>query len=474
VPARSPQSRNAQRSLRRRLARAGAWPVAVLSMGLLAVGAVAQDAENPTIVVRPGGRLAHRVAVQRFALEPAAAPVVPGAPVADLTPERVVAFRESLQEGLLFTPSVATLPDAAFLRPVESRRVHEGSRDDCPDWRASGADALVEGVMDSDGSLVRVRLAVWDTARCVRLFARSYARPLATLPALARRIADEAVGAITGRRGAASTEIAFVSDRSGHREVMVMEANGENARPATRADSVKAFPDWYPGGEGILYTAFVTGRQPGLYVTARSRERRAGAILSSILPGTPKYRGVFGPEGEQLAFVTSVDGAAELYVVERSGRGLRRLTFSPSIEISPAWSPDGRHIAFVSDRSGSPQIYVMDADGTDKRRITFEGSYNTNPSWSPDGRWIAYQSRLQGQFDIWLIDPSGEVNFPLVEHPRSDESPSWAPDSRRIVFSSTRRGLADLYLLDVGGSRLERLTRSAGDNIAPDWGPYPQ
>ena len=445
----------------------------VALIGFAVPVAHAQDV-NPTIVVRPGERLSHRVAVQRFLLDQPAVAPGPEVPAARLDPPGVERFRESLAEGLAFTPAVSTLPDAAFLRPVETERLHGASRDDCPDWRQSGADAVVEGVIRPDGSLVEVEVAVWDAARCLRLLREKYARPQSSLPLLARRIADDVVGAITGKRGAASTEIAFISTRTGQREVMVMQANGENARAATRANSVKAFPTWFPGGEGILYTAYVTGLQPGLYVTARSRSLRAGSILGSVLPGQPKYRGVFHPSGDRLALVSSEDGAAEIFVVERSGGGLERLTFSPSIEISPVWSPDGKQIAFVSDRSGSPQIYVMNADGTNKRRLTFEGSYNTNPAWSPDGRWIAYQTRLQGQFDIWLIDPSGEVNFPLVEHPRTDEAPSWSPDSRRIAFSSTRRGRADLYLVDVGGPRLERLTRGAGDNIYPSWGPYPR
>lgn len=435
----------------------------VVTIALLLAGTAAAQTPNPMIEVRPGGLTAYRVALQRFGDEG------PGA--ASLAPERL---REALRAGLEFTPSIVTLPDAAFLGPVETARLHGARRTDCADWRAGGADILVEGVLEERDGRVRVRIGVWDVARCVRLLSERYRRPTATMPRYARRIADDIVGAITGTRGASATEIAFISTRTGGRQVALMDADGSNLRLATRGRSIKAFPAWLPGGTGLLYTAYVTGQQPGLYVAARSRAVRAGALLPDVLAGQPRYRGAFDPQGGSLAIVSSIGGAAELFRVSRDGHKVKRLTFSPSIEVSPSWSPDGEQIAFVSDRSGSPQIFVMNADGTNKRRLTFQGGYNSNPAWSPDGSWIAYQTRIGAQFDIWLIDPTGEVSFPIVEHPRSDESPSWSPDGRRLIFSSTRRGRADLYRVDRSGENLTRLTRDGGENTYPTWGPYPE
>ena len=53
------------------------------------------------------------------------------------------------------------------------------------------------------------------------------------MPWYTRKIADDIVGAITGTRGAAATEIAFISTRRGPREVALMNADGSNTRPAT-------------------------------------------------------------------------------------------------------------------------------------------------------------------------------------------------------------------------------------------------
>ena len=418
-------------------------------------------AQDPAIVITPGEGRAFRAAVQTFS--DFALPADAG---------RAAELRRLIGAGLEFSGVLLPLPDAAFLGPRQSGELGDGKRYDCADWTQSGADALVEGQIHREGQQLSVDFQVWDTARCMRVGKGRIARPPTELTRLGKLIADDVVKAFTGTPGVAGTEIAYISDRTGSREIWVMDADGERQRAATRGQSIKQFPDWTPDGGAILYTSYPQRMGiPGLFLTSRG-EYRPGPILAGVLSGMPKYRGVFAPGGQHVAIVSSIDGAAELFSVDRSGRDLRRLTNSSSIDIAPAWSPDGKQIAFVSDRTGSPQIYVMANDGSGLRRITFNGTYNTSPAWSPDGRWIAYESRVGAQFDIWLIDPEGEVNLPIVSHARSDEWPTWSPDSRKIAFSSTRRGRADIYVVDSNGDNPRRLTNGQGENLQPAWGPF--
>lgn len=428
---------------------------------LNAVSAEAQEGD-PAIVITPGDGRAFRAAVQQF---------VDTAIPAD--PNRAPELRRIIAAGLEFTGVLLPLADDAFLGDKMTTAFGAERRDDCQDWQQSGADALVEGQIRREGQSLVVDFQVWDTARCVRVGKGTLTRPPADMIRLGKLLSDDVVKAFTGVPGVAGTEIAFVSDRTGAREIWVMDADGERVRAATNGKSLKVFPDWTPDGGAILYTSYPPKRGlPGLYLTSRG-EYRPGPILSRVLPELPKYRGVFSPDGKNLAIVTSFDGAAELFRVDRTGRDLVRLTKSSAIDISPAWSPDGQQIAFVSDRSGGPQVYIMNNDGSELRRITFNGSYNTSPAWSPDGRWIAYESRVGSQFDIWLIDPSGEVNLPIVTHDRTDEAPTWSPDSRKIAFSSARRGTKpSIYVVDANGENLRRLTQSSGEDLQPSWGPF--
>lgn len=434
--------------------------LALLGLALGAASAAAQD--RPSVVIDPGQAQSYGVAVQRFADDPAAS-----------NPRRIDALRDGIVRGLEFSSVFRTIDLKAFLGPTTS-----GSLDAdglaCSDWSSIGADALVEGALRVEAAQLAVEFRAWDTTRCTKLLRKRYTQPLTSeIGPLARRIADDIVAAFVGVRGVSATEIAFVSTRSGNQEINVMNADGSNARAATANKSINTFPSWSPSGESILYTSYRFGNRPLLFVSTRGRGK-PGRVLSRIGERMGIYRGVFAPNGPQLAIVMSQGDASEIFTVGLDGRNLRRLTNNRVIDVSPTWSPDASRIAFVSDRSGSPQVYVMNADGSDQKRLTFQGSYNSNPAWSPDGRWIAYETRLEGQFDIWLIDPTGASNVPLVSHPRNDEGPTWAPNARKLAFSSTRRGRADIYVVDLSGDNLLRLTENAGNNTNPAWGPFPR
>lgn len=432
---------------------------AALGLALLAAPTAAQD--RPAIVVTDPSARTYRIAVQRFA----SGPLEGGAEIAQ-------SLREAVESGLVFSGLFEPVQSEAFLGPTTSPPLDRGDPLVCPNWRQIGADALLQGELTSEGGALRAEFRVRDVQRgCESLLRKRYRAERDDLARAGKAIADDVVEAFTGTPGVADTEIAFISDASGNREVYVMDADGGNVRRATRSGSINSFPDWTPGGDGIVYTSYRYRNRPHLFVLSRGGDS-PGRILHS-LDGSAIYRGVFHPsDGGRLAVVRSVEGAAEIFSVGRNGEDPERLTKHPALDVGPSWSPDGERIAFVSDRTGSPQIYVMDADGGEVRRLTYDGSYNTSPAWSPDGKWIAYEARAEHQFDVWLIDPSGEVNVPLVTHPRSDESPSWAPDGRKLVFSSTRRGRSDLYVIDVNGENLRRVTRGPGEKTNPAWGPH--
>lgn len=420
------------------------------------------QSQRSVVEISPGRAKAFRVAVQRFR---------------DLaTPTRALRaddLRGVIGEALDFTGVLLPLDHAAYLGADNSAPLENRGRTDCNDWTQSGADALVEGEIRSRGGVLEIEFAVWDTTRCVRLVRKTVVRVRSEAVRLARSVADQIVEAFTGTPGCAATEIALISNRSGYREVYVMDSDGRNVRAATDSRAIKSFPSWLPDADGILYTSYTKSGHSDLYLTSRGAVR-AGRLFPGVLPGLSKFRGVFTPGGEHLAVVASHVGQTEIYTINRSSGRLRRLTRSEAIEVGPSWSPDGQQLAFVSDRSGSPQVYTMNKDGGNLKRITFNGNYNTSPAWSPDGKWIAYETRVEGQFDIWLVDPTGTTAVPLITNPRSDETPSWSPDSRKIAFTSTRRGTADIYVVDRNGENLQQLTRRQGDNLSPAWGPFPR
>ncbi|HKY04099.1 MAG TPA: S9 family peptidase [Blastocatellia bacterium] len=78
-----------------------------------------------------------------------------------------------------------------------------------------------------------------------------------------------------------------------------------------------------------------------------------------------------------------------IWMMNSDGTGARRLTEAKGGS-SPAWSPDGRWIAYVSSTDGSANLYLMPSAGGPVRRLTNISTGVSDPLWSPDGKSIAF------------------------------------------------------------------------------------
>ena len=82
------------------------------------------------------------------------------------------------------------------------------------------------------------------------------------------------------------------------------------------------------------------------------------------------------PDGKWVAYVVATPdmqanhSMSNIWVVPANGGEERQLTRSGS-DSRPRWSPDGKQIAFLSSRDGATQIYVMSVFGGEASRVTF-------------------------------------------------------------------------------------------------------
>ena len=94
-------------------------------------------------------------------------------------------------------------------------------------------------------------------------------------------------------------------------------------------------------------------------------------LLTAVRVSAPRL----SPDGALVAYVrTSTDPSSlkrnsDIWVVPADGSGAPKLLVGgEKTENTPRWAPDGRHIAFISTRDGAPQVYVADADGSHIRQ----------------------------------------------------------------------------------------------------------
>ena len=175
----------------------------------------------------------------------------------------------------------------------------------------------------------------------------------------------------------------------------------------------------------------------------------------------------WSPDGTRIAFTSNRDGNPELYVMNRDGSGVRRLTTHPAIDTTPTWSPTGLQIAFTSDRSGSPAIYVVGNDGLNLRRISTD-SYCDRPTWSPAPfNELAFVCG-NGRYDIKIYDfAEGQIRQ-ITFGEGSNESPAYSPNGRHLAFTSTRAGRVEVFTMGRDGKNVKQVTRD-GNNYTPAW-----
>ena len=91
----------------------------------------------------------------------------------------------------------------------------------------------------------------------------------------------------------------------------------------------------------------------------------------------------------------------------------------------PAWSPDGSKLAFWSNRDGNPEIYVVNRDGTGMRRLTNHPENDSTPTWSPTGNQIAFTSNRSGNLEVYSMNPDGSGVRNVTQNPARDFVPDW-------------------------------------------------
>jgi len=287
---------------------------------------------------------------------------------------------------------------------------------------------------------------------------------------IAHKFADEIIFRLGGGiPGIAESKIYFVSNRSGTKEIWVMDYDGANQHALTHLGSISLSPRISPDGSRLAFSSVVkSGWEIMMYSFDLNR------MVSFPHFGGMNLSPSWSADGSKLALSSSRNGYPNIFVMDASGGNSHRLTSGQGPDVSPTWNrKTGAQIAFVSGRTGLPQIYTMEADGTNVQRLTDQG-YAVSPAWSPNGQFLAfswmrkYGPGAPGAQDIYIMDIVSKQWVQLTHDGGRNDSPAWSPDGRHIVFQSSRSGSEQLWTMLADGSNQHQLT-SSGRNTQPNW-----
>ncbi|MCG6917971.1 MAG: Tol-Pal system beta propeller repeat protein TolB [Deltaproteobacteria bacterium] len=371
-----------------------------------------------------------------------------------------------LSNALSFSGIFQVLNPAVFLQDPDKMGI-EKEEIKFSEWKFLGADLLVRGSYRIQGERFEVKINLFDVIHQKLLLSRSYINSVASARDTILRFADELMLELTGELGIFHTQIAFVGDATGKKEVYLADFDGSNIRQLTNNGSMNLSPSWSADGKQIAYVGYKRGN-PDIYTVDLTSKKIERISMRPGLNIAPAYH----PNGGKLAATLSFTGNPELYLLDTRGQILKQLTLSWAIDVSSSWSPDGSKLAYVSNRAGKPQIYVLDVNKETTTRLTFEGDYNTSPAWSPRGDRILYTGINDGKFNIFMISPDGRELSQLTGGEGNNEDPCWSPDGRLILFQSDRQGTPTLWVMRANGSDQRRLRLGlGGSHTEADWSP---
>ncbi len=308
------------------------------------------------------------------------------------------------------------------------------------------------------------------TLQQAQVFGKIYTAPMTregAIDAGHRYAAD--ILAQFGGKSLVGTRIVFVSDRSGSKEIWVMNWDGTAQRQLTNYHSISTFPSASPDGRIVAFTTWAVGF-PAIQMFSLDSGRKLPfynqrASMNAFV--------TFTPDSKRVVFSsTAAGGNAQLFTANADGSGLRRLTASGVIEVEPKINPKtGTDLVDVSGRSGLPQIYHMSVEGTDVQRISAGTGEATNPAWSPDGDHIAFawtKGFEPGNYNIFVMDVGNQQVTQLTSNEGRNENPGFAPDGAHIVYASKRGRQSQIWVMNADGTGKHPLTQS-GSNEKPVW-----
>jgi Tol biopolymer transport system component len=336
----------------------------------------------------------------------------------------------------------------------------------------------------------------------------SVAVPTATAGHVEARSGPPVAAAPRASTTPALSSTASVQTRTARRQATSVSPRAVRREPPARRDSKAPLqpyralpreelpalsPSFAANGSAMF---FQTGG-PGAAQSAIAMASGAGwpgadlHIVKVVDDGARNYHAQPSPDGRFIAFDSDRDGVRAVYVADRDGSHVRRVS-GPGYAAVPTWSPDGTRLAYIRAEADKPSVWnlwVQPISGGPARRVTsFRMGQTWGGSWFPDNRRIAYShedslsivdlvsgetrelaSPVRGRlvrtpavspdgtrvvFQVyrsgaWMIDlRDGSMQCVLAD-PTAEEF-AWAPDGRRIAFHSKRDGQWGIYLMPRG------------------------
>ncbi|MEO0973998.1 MAG: S9 family peptidase, partial [Pseudomonadota bacterium] len=173
-------------------------------------------------------------------------------------------------------------------------------------------------------------------------------------------------------------------------------------------------------------------------------------------------RGELSPDGRQIAYLTSVSGEPQLWVVDVDGGFPTQLTFGLGIR-SFRWLPDGSAILYGADRDGNERqgYTLISPDGQFETEVLAASeAFVSFGSFASDAQQFVYSTTARNgvDFDVHLTNLADGSDRALYQGRFGFFASAWQPGGALVLVNETRGEDAnDVYLLSTTSGQMEPL-----------------
>jgi Tol biopolymer transport system component len=299
-----------------------------------------------------------------------------------------------------------------------------------------------------------------------------------------------------GKRGPIVFQRQLNPKDDGSTQLFALSPGTGRVRQLTHLQGGAFAPDYSPNGRQIaLGRRFADGSPDAVFTIGfdGSNPTRIPIACAGQCLGVDEPN--WTPSGDQIAFGRAlgpvVKGNAstlDLATARLNGAGDRvirtfGLAATGTEPHGAEWSPNGRLLALTvlnttKRPANASAIYLIDASGKIVRRLTPPRLDAGNPDWAPNGKRIVFNSFYEGQSEseLYTIRPDGAGMHRLRKEQRNNYAfdPVWSPDGRRIAFVHTSKTtLPHIWSIGADGKKVRQETHGSLVDLSPDWGTPP-
>jgi Tol biopolymer transport system component len=195
---------------------------------------------------------------------------------------------------------------------------------------------------------------------------------------------------------------------------------------------------WSPDGERLIYTSNRTG-QKNVYLMDANGEN------SKLLIEDFTWRGLeWSSDGRYVAFSAGEAETLDLYLLEVDTGEIMPVAENEFANWFRSWSPDGKLLHYTEEHSDGSRLKLYSLEDQRSYALIDEPLDSNDSIWSPDGRQIAirrYDYDTKRHFvyiyDMQTATMSADLLAGLEQGDEGccDHGPVWSPDGKMLAYA---------------------------------------